>query len=101
MADKENMKLLNTDKIKKYCSIMEQSFPLSHSPRTADEFPGVGMQLQFWNTIFLPAPEDISQPARQADMYDKPLFPHTGSHTLVGQLQSMLQSARKFFTCKF
>ena len=50
MADKENMKLLNTDKIKKYCSIMEQSFPLSHSPRTADEFPGVGMQLQFWNT---------------------------------------------------
>ena len=52
-------------------------------------------------TIFLPVPEDISQPARQADVYDKPLFPHTGSHTLVGQLQSMLQSARKFFTCKF
>ena len=50
-------------------------------------------------TIFLPVPEDISQPARQADMYDKPLSPHTGSHTLVGQLQSMLQSARKFFTC--
>lgn len=44
------MKLLITDKIKKYWSIMEQSCPLPHSPRTADEFPDVWIQLQFWNT---------------------------------------------------
>lgn len=43
--------------------------------------------------MFIPVPEDASQPARQADMYDKPLFPHTGSHILDGQLQSLLQSA--------
>lgn len=47
--------------------------------------------------MFIPVPTNVSQPARQADIYDKPLLPHTGSHILVGQLQSMLQSVRMAF----
>jgi hypothetical protein len=47
--------------------------------------------------MFTPVPADVSQPARQVDMYDKPLSPHTGSHILVGQLQCVLQSARILF----
>lgn len=48
--------------------------------------------------MFIPVPTDVSQPARQADIYDTPLFPHTGSHILIGQLQSLLQSARMVFS---
>lgn len=47
--------------------------------------------------MFIPIPMDVSQPARQADRYDKPLFPHTGSHILDGQLQSTLQLAKMLF----
>lgn len=63
--------------------------------------PGVGerqgVQAVEYVTMLIPVPMDDSQPARQADMYDKPLSPHTGSQIVAGQLQSLLQSAKMLF----
>lgn len=48
--DNEKMNILTENMIIKYFSMLSQSGPLLHSPRTADEFPDDRMQLQFWNT---------------------------------------------------
>jgi hypothetical protein len=49
-------------------------------------------------TMLAPVPTDFSQPARQGDMYARPLFPHTGSHVFVKQLHLVLQSERNLFS---